>query len=43
MQGAISIQVIADWVGMEGNEEDVVKLLWDKLQSYNPSPAIGSR
>jgi hypothetical protein len=33
MQGAISIQVTANWVGMEGNKEDVIKLLWDKLQS----------
>ncbi len=32
MQGAISVQVTANWVGMKGNKEDVIKLLWDKLQ-----------
>jgi hypothetical protein len=42
MQGAISIQVTADWVGMEGDKEDVIKLLWDKLTN-NPLPAIDSR
>lgn len=32
MESTIGVQVPADWIGVKGNEDDIVQSLWDDLK-----------